>query len=189
MEVSKIIQEIKLELRANMNGVVSSQMREAGLQYHVNFGIELPRLQQIASEFEPNHEVAQQLWHENVRESKILAGMLMPTERFYPELCDVWVEQIPNAEIAQTTVMNLFARLPYAAEKAFEWIASDIEMLQLCGFLLIARLLMLGTVLNDRSHEELLDQARSLQNSPNLHLRKAVQNVLIRITENEKKYE
>ena len=181
MEVSKIIQDIKLELRANMNGVVSSQMREAGLQYHVNFGIELPRLQQIASEFEPNHEVAQQLWHENVRESKILAAMLMPTDRFYPEVADIWVEQMPNAEIAQMTVLNLFARLPYAAEKAFEWMACSQELTQLCGLLLITRLLMQGAELNERSREELLDQAQSLLGSPSLHVRKAAQNVLVRI--------
>lgn len=181
MTTEEILREIKLELRANMNGVVSGQMRQAGANYHVNFGVELPRLQIIAQEFAPNHEVAQQLWHENVRESKILAGILMPTERFSPELCDLWLEQIPNAEIAQMTVMNLFARLPYATEKAFEWIASDREMWQLCGFLLMARLIIQGTILNDRSREELLDQAHSLQNVQNLHLRKAVQNVLIRI--------
>ncbi len=181
MDATTTIQEIKKELRANMNGVASKQMREAGLLYHINFGIDLPRLQQIASEFEPNHEVAQQLWNENVRESKILAGMLMPTERFSPELCDVWAEQIPNAEIAQMTVMNLFARLPYAVDKAFEWMACGSEMLQLCGFLLIGRLLIQGVLLNERSREELLDQAHSLQSTPNLHLRKAVQNVMLRM--------
>ncbi len=181
METTDIIREIKAELRANMNGVASKLMREAGLKYHVNFGIELPRLQQIASEFEPNHELAQQLWHEDVRESKILAAMLMPVERFYPEIANIWVEQIPNAEIAQQTSMNLFARLPYAAEKAFEWIASSNEMFQLCGFLVLSRLLMQGVELNERSQQEIIDQAHSLQDSPSLHLRKAIQNTLSRL--------
>ena len=181
MSSEEIIYAIKQELRANMNGIASARMRESGLQYHVNFGIELPRLRQIAAEFEQNHETAQQLWHENVRESKILAAMLMPVERFYPEVADIWVEQIPNAEIAQMTVMLLFARLPYAAEKAFEWIASEQETAQLCGFLLIGRLLMQGAELNKRSREEFTDQAYSLINSPNLHLRKAVHNALARL--------
>ena len=180
MKTEDIIHDIKKELRSNMNGVASQRMREAGLAYHVNFGIELPRLQQIAQEFEPNHEVAQQLWHENVRESKILATLLMPVERFFPEVADIWAEQIPNAEIAQITSMNLFSRLPYAADKAFEWIASEREMLQLCGFLTLTRLLMNGTRFNERSLQELTDQAHSLQDSPNLHLRKAIQNVLLR---------
>ena len=183
MDISTTIQDIKKELRANMNGVASARMREAGLGYHVNFGIELPRLREIAREFTPSHEVAQQLWHENVRESKILAGILMPVERFFPELADVWVEQIPNAEIAQMTVMNLFARLPYAAEKAFEWMASQRELTQLCGLLLITRLLMQGTELNERSQEELLDQAQSLLDSPSLHVRKAAQNAMVRLKE------
>lgn len=176
MDVTTTIQNIKKELRANMNGVASSRMRESGLAYHVNFGIELPRLQIIANEFEPNHEVAQQLWHENVRESKILAAMLMPVERFLPDVADIWVEQIPNAEIAQTTVMFLFSRLPYASEKAFEWMANGNETIQLCGFLLIGRLLAQGAELNERSRQEFLDQAESISPEASLPLRKAVQN-------------
>ena len=43
MSVEETIVEIKKELRANMNGVASARMREAGLNYHVNFGIDLPR--------------------------------------------------------------------------------------------------------------------------------------------------
>ena len=181
MSVEETIVEIKKELRANMNGVASARMREAGLNYHVNFGIDLPRLQEIARQFTPSHELAQQLWHENVCESKILAGLLMPVERFWPDVADIWVEQIPNAEIAQLTVMNLFSRLPYASDKAFEWMVHSDEMFQLCGFLLITRLLMQGAVLTERSRNEVLDQANSLQESPNLHLRKAVLNAIARI--------
>ena len=181
MSVEETIVEIKKELRANMNGVASARMREAGLNYHVNFGIDLPRLQEIARQFTPSHELAQQLWHENVRESKILAGLLMPVERFWSDVADIWVEQMPNAEIAQLTVMNLFSRLPYASDKAFEWMGHSDEMFQLCGFLLITRLLMQGAVLTERSRNEVLDQANSLQESPNLHLRKAVLNAIARI--------
>ena len=195
--MEELISNIKKELRANMNGVASSRMRESGLNYHVNFGVELPRLQQIAEDAKAhiatqptaqarealNAKVSRavtSLWHENVRESKILAAMLMPTENFASDLADVWVEQIPNAEIAQTTVMYLFSRLPYAADKAFQWMASDSQMLQLCGILLATRLLIQGIAFDERSRQELLDQALSLQDSPNLHLRKAVLNLLAR---------
>ena len=180
---SDIVKNIKAELRANMNGVASQQMRQGGLEYHVNFGIELPRLREIAQEFEPNHEVAQQLWHENVRESKILAAMLMPIDRFSEDLADLWAEQIPNAEIAQHTTMLLFARLPYASELVFLWMADESETKQLCGLLLATRILMSGTEFNSRSLNELRDQAQSLAQSPSLHVRKAVQNLLVRIGE------
>ena len=178
MSTEEIIVCIKKELRANMNGIASKSMREKGLSYRINFGVELPRLREIAQEFEPNHQVAQQLWHEGVRESKILAGILMPTNHFYPEIADIWVDDIENPEIAQMTVMNLFARLPYASSKAFEWMASDIETRQLCGFLLIARLLSQGAQMSERSELEFLDQCRASVETKNLHLIKAITSAL-----------
>ena len=55
--------------------------------------------------------------------------------------------------------MNLFQRLPYASEVVFRWMADEREMFQLCGFLLMARLLMKGEKLNERAEAEFLDQA------------------------------
>ena len=174
MEHSDILRDIKKELRANMNGVASKLMREGGLQYHVNFGIELPRLQQIAHEFEPNHQVAQQLWNENVRESKILATILMPLDNYHPEVADIWVDEIPNAEIASLAVMNLFSRLPYASTLAFQWIAAENEMRQLCGFLILARLKRQGGQFNEHSLLELKDQAEACFQDASLPLKKAI---------------
>ena len=103
------------------------------MNYKLNFGVELPRLRAIAAEFPANHNLAQALWKEDIRECKLLAAMLQPTDTFYPEIADIWVESMPNAEIAQHTVQNLFCRLPYASQKAYEWIASEDEMFQQCG--------------------------------------------------------
>ena len=174
MDIEQTIRDIKKELRASMNGILSARMREVGMPYKLCFGVELPRLQAIAGEFSPNHQLAQQLWNENIRECKILATMLMPLNHFYPEVADIWVEETPHAEIAQIAVMQLFCRLPYAAERAFQWIAAENEMVQLYGFLLITRLLGRGERFNPRSMEELHDQIQSVGPSASLPLRKAI---------------
>ena len=179
--MTETLKQIKADFRANMNGVASAHMRESGLKYHVNFGIELPRLQEIVKEYQPSHELAQQLWMENVRESKIAAAMLMPAEYVTQDLAELWAEQIPNAEIAQTTTLYLFARLPFASTLIFPWLASERELLQLCGLLLATRLVMQGKVFNESAMAELVDQAQSLQSSTNLHVRKAAQNLVARI--------
>jgi 3-methyladenine DNA glycosylase AlkD len=158
MEVSDTIREIKKQFRLFMNGVVSQSMREKGLDYKVNFGIELPRLKEIASKFEKNHDVAQALWKENIRECKIVAGLLQPVDTFYPDIADIWVEDMRYPEIAELTVMNLFQYLPYASGKAFEWIAREEPYFQFCGYMLVARLLMKYGELNERAENELLDQ-------------------------------
>ncbi len=180
MDVKETIKSIKGELRLFMNGVVSRSMREKGLAYKLNFGIELPRLKEIAARYEKNHDLAQALWKEDIRECKILAGLLQPTETFYREIADIWMESMPYPEMVEMTCMNLFRHLPYASEKAFEWMADEREYFQLGGFLLMARLLADGNRLNERAEAEFLDQAMATLQSDALLPQKAAATALKR---------
>lgn len=183
MELKEQLKDIKTQLRLSMNGVVSQSMREKGLNYKLNFGVELPRIKNIAAAYEKNHELAQALWKEEIRECKILAGMLQPVDTFFPEIADIWVENIRNTEIAELTCMNLFQNLPYAPAKTFQWIASEDEYTQVCGFLTIARLLMKKGDMAERPASEFLDQAicavqsgsYSVRNAAMLAIRKYMQ--------------
>ncbi len=161
MDIQETIRKIKTELRLSMNGIASSYMRDNGMKYKLNFGVELPRLRDIATGYPANHELAQALWKEDIRECKLLAAMLQPTDTFYSDIAEIWVESMPNIEIAQHTAQNLFCRLPYASQKAYEWIASDKEMFQICGYLILARLFMQGKQPNERSACEFIDQAHT----------------------------
>ncbi|ADV45086.1 DNA alkylation repair protein [Bacteroides helcogenes] len=167
------LKEIKTQLRLSMNGAVSQSMREKGLVYKLNFGVELPRIKGIAAGYEKSHALAQALWKEDIRECKILAGLIQPVDRFLPEIADIWVENISNIEIAELTSMNLFQYLPYAPAKSFHWIADEREYLQVCGFLTIARLLMKKGDMNERVENEFLDQAICAFLSGTYHVRNA----------------
>lgn len=158
-ELHQQIKDIKAQFRLFMNGMVSQSMREKGLDYKLNFGIEYPRIKEIAARCTPSHELAQALWKENIRECKIMAGLLQPVDTFYPEIAEIWIEGMAYPELAEYTVMNLFQKLPYASEVVFPWMADDREYFQLCGFLLIARLLMKGLKMNERAEDEFIDQA------------------------------
>lgn len=159
-----ILLDIKKELRANMNGIASAAMRQTE-DYRVNWGIELPRIHSIAREFEAeaSHELAQTLWKESVRECKILATILMPTDNFDEKLCDIWAEDIKTEEIATMFCLNLMTRLPFASSKAFEWIAKE-GMLENCGYLTLCHIMRKGE-LAERSQEEFLDQASTALNN------------------------
>lgn len=172
------IKEIKSKLRLYMNGMISQSMRDKGMDYKLNFGIEYPRIKEIAAEYEPNHELAQALWKENIRECKIMAGLLQPTESFYPEIAEIWIEDMHYPELAEYTVMNLFQRLPYAPDIVFRWMAEDREYFQLCGFLLMARLLMKGMKLDEQTEDEFIDQTFTALESESLQIRKAAATAL-----------
>ncbi len=159
MDTHETIKEIKAQFRLFMNGVASQSMREKGLNYKLNFGIELPRLKEISLRYEKNHSLAGALWKENIRECKILATMLQPVETFLPEIADIWVEDITQPELAELACMNLFQHLPYASTKAFQWMADERQYFQVCGYLTFARLFMRGSLLNERAENEFLDQA------------------------------
>ena len=106
MDIKEQLKDIKTQLRLSMNGVVSQSMREKGLNYKLNFGVELPRIKSIAAAYEKNHDLAQALWKEDIRECKILAGILQPVDTFFPEIADIWVE-----EYAQVCGFLTIARL------------------------------------------------------------------------------
>lgn len=176
------IRDIKAQLRLFMNGVLSQSLREKGLQYRLIFGVELPRLKEIASSYEPNHELAQALWREDIRECKILAAYLQPIETFDTELADFWVESVTNTELADYLCMALLRRLPYASQKAFEWIASDDRMLMYTGFRLMSHLVnTLGTEMNERSRNEFLDQVQVALQGSDLLVKQAAQSALDRL--------
>ena len=180
MDLHEQLKDIKTQLRLSMNGAVSQSMREKGLVYKLNFGVELPRIKGIAAAYEKDHTLAQALWKEDIRECKILAGLLQPVETLLPEIADIWIDTMPTVEIAELTSMNLFQHLPYAPAKAFRWIADERELAQVCGFLTIARLLQKKGDMEDRVANEFLDQAVSCFLAGSYAVRNAVSAALRR---------
>ena len=157
--LSETLRTIKRSLRGVMNGPVSQSMREKGLTYKVNFGVELPRLRQMAEAWPHTYDLAAALWKEDIRECRLLAAMLMPAEAFDADLADLWVEQMRFVEEAECTVFHLFSHLPYASSRAFAWIARDEQMFRLVGWLLLGRLFANGATPSDRDADEMIDQA------------------------------
>ena len=177
------IKEIKQSFRLMMDGSVAQSMRDKGVGYHLNWGVTLPRLREKADEIGKNYDLAIALWKENVRECKILATMIMPPDVILPEVVDIWMEQTETVEIAEQASMNLYQYLPYAPMKAYEWMASDKDLYQLCGFHVLSRLFMNGKEPNERGINEFLDQAQVALQSQNVIVRKAALNSLNRFAD------
>ena len=186
-----MVKEIKQSFRQMMDGAVAQSMRDKGVNYHLNWGATLPRLKEKAEELansqlltaNSQYDLAIALWKENIRECKILATMLMPPEKMLPEVCDIWMEQMPSQEIAEQAAFNLWQHLPYAPEKAYQWIANDQEYYQLCGFHVLSRLFMNGQEPNERGINEYIDQALSAIQGPYMSVRKAAMQSMVHFAE------
>ena len=174
------LKEIKKSFFLRMDGTASRSMREKGLDYKINWGVSIPDLRKMADEYGKDYALAIELWKENIRECKILATMMMPPEQMLPEIVELWMEQTPSQEIAEMAAFNLYQHLEYAPVLAFQWIAGDNEMEQICGYNLLARLFMKGQEPNERGIQEFLDQALTALQSPSVSVSHAAMNCVRR---------
>jgi len=174
------LKEIKKSFFLRMDGTASRSMREKGLDYKINWGVSIPDLRKMADEYGKDYALAIELWKENIRECKILATMMMPPEQMLPEIVELWMEQTPSQEIAEMAAFNLYQHLEYAPVLAFQWIAGDNEVEQICGYNLLARLFMKGQEPNERGIQEFLDQALTALQSPSISVRHAAMNCVRR---------
>jgi len=182
-ETDAKVKKIKQSFRQMMDGAVAKSMRDKGVGYKLNWGATLPRLQEMAATLGKDYELAIALWKEDVRECKILATLVMPPDSMLAGVCDIWMEQMPTQEIAEQAAFNLWQHLPYAPQKAYEWMASDKELYQLCGFHVMSRIFMRRQEPNERGISEYLDQALAALQGTSLPVRKAALQSLQRFAE------
>lgn len=181
--IQEQVKEIKQSFRLLMDGQTAQSMREKGVEYKLNWGAAIPMLQEKAREIGKDYDLAIELWKADVRECKILATMIMPAEKMLPEIVDIWMEQTISQEIAEQAAFNLYQYLPFAAEKAYQWMASEKELYQLCGFHILTRLFMNKQEPNERGINEFIDQALAALQSPAISVRKAAMQCMIRFAE------
>ena len=182
-QIHEKLKEIKQSFRLMMNGVASHSMREKGVAYKINWGVPIPDLQKMAAEYGKDYELAIELWKEEIRECQVLATLIMPAERMSEDLVDVWMERLHTQEMAELLAFNLLQYLNFAPSLAYQWIASDKDMYQLCGYQLLARLFAKGMEPNERGINEFLDQVHTTLAGNNLALKHAAFNCVLNFCE------
>lgn len=124
-----------------MNGVISTSMRQKGMNYKLIFGVPIPEIKHIAAAHKPDAELARALWKEDVREMKILATLLFPAGSMTQEEALAWMREIPYPEIAEQCCNNLFPTVEQPDQLALKFLADKKSPFgRMCGFLLWAQL-------------------------------------------------
>jgi len=177
--IDATITEIKQKLKLSMNGVTSDQMKSAGIHYRINYGVSIPRIKEIARDYQPNHDLAQRLWFLGIRETMILATILQPAETFNKNIAIEWISNFNQPEIVEQTCMNLLSKLPYWSELSMESIQSENRWIQVTGFTLAARNYQ---QLTDTDIHFMLKKSVELLPTNEFHLYKSIALFLSRLT-------
>lgn len=177
--VEQILQKIRTDLRLSMNGVIASSMRSKGINFRMIFGVEIPKLKQIAAGYKPDKILAEALWEEDVREMKILATMLFPPDELTKEAADRWVTGIVNQEIREQICKNLFQEVDFSDDLVREWARSDDESVSTTGYWLFARLCIIRSEsVHGIDMDELLEDVITDLRGASLFLRQSALNAL-----------
>ena len=177
--MESVLREIRSDLRLSMNGIIATSMREKGLHYRMNFGVDIPKIKEIAKRYESGSTLAEVLWKEDVREMKILATMLYPSASLTKESADRWVMAIFNQEIREQACRNLFQEVAFADALVNDWTKNEDEKIRTTGYWLFARLCITRSAAVTRIEiNQLLSDAVNDLKSESLLLRQSALNAL-----------
>lgn len=133
------MQTVKRRFFAMRNGALAEQMRRGGLNYRINFGLNVPQIKEIAQEtvqaIPSEHErmeLAVALWqNDTTRESRLMAPMIMPTTLVSAEQAYQMLLEAQTTEVADMLCHSLLRHLSGAEDMAYTVIsnsdASDIN--------------------------------------------------------------
>lgn len=156
-QTSDKIREIKKSLRLAMNGVVSTLQRRQGLDYKINFGVEIPRIKEIAAQYGKDRELAIALWQEEIRECRMIAILTMPAGEFTADDANGWIATARYTELADHLSMHLLCNIPDAVDNALAWAGQEESIAAYCGFSAIAHLLRKGAVMDSAQTERYIN--------------------------------
>ncbi|MDO5035511.1 MAG: hypothetical protein Q4D93_00935 [Porphyromonas sp.] len=113
-----VLNNLRIKLRREMSGDVSMSMQEKGVQYGINFGVTLPKLQEMAGSLPQQSSLAELMWSKDVREMKLLAIMLLEQQDPSPETVYQMIAESPTLEMSEQIVIRLVAQQEWAPELA-----------------------------------------------------------------------
>ena len=166
--------DIAKKIKLYESGPAVDSMGRLGLKYSKNHGVSIIFLREIAIAYKDDSVLAAHLRESNIREMRILAEMIEKPETLTVELAEYIVSKTETAELAEQVCMNLFDKMPFAFEKAEEWIKSENEITATVGFILFSRLALKYKNVSEEKFTVFFPVGVKKSISTNIHLRKAI---------------
>lgn len=101
-----LLNDLRKSFRHYMDGEISMQQRQLGLEYGINYGVSLMHLKDIASGLPRDCSLADLMWQKDVREMKILSIFIYPTEELSHEKAITLCKECSTREMAEQLVIR-----------------------------------------------------------------------------------
>ncbi len=139
-----------------------------------NYGVKIPELRKMARQIGKNHDLAQELWNSDIRETKILAGMVDDPEMVTEAQIETWVKEFDNWEVCDQCCMNLFVKTKFAYQKCLQCSSREKEFVKRAGFVLMAVLAVRDRKADDEKFQQFFPAIKREAEDDRNYVKKAI---------------
>jgi len=130
--------EILQHLQSLSNPENVAGMARFGIHATTVYGVSLPHLKKLARQIGKDHLLAEQLWSSGAHEARLLACFIEDPAEITRRQMDRWAGDFDNWAVCDGCCLHLFAKVPFAQEKAVAWCVQSREFVKRAGFVLMA---------------------------------------------------
>ena len=132
------VREVLSELKRKGTAATRRSMARYGIVAKRAFGVPMGTLLVLRKKLGTDQALSLALWQSGWYEARLLATMVGDPAQVTRRQMDAWARSFENWADCDTACFKLFDRVPFAGEKAVQWIASSREFVKRGGFALVA---------------------------------------------------
>ena len=170
MTATKILH--RLQSLSNPDNVAG--MARFGVHARKVYGIPLPQLKHLARQVGKDHRLAQELWSSGAHEARLLACFIENPAEVTRRQMERWAGDFDNWAVCDSCCLHLFAKVPFAQEKAAAWCIRTREFVKRAGFSMMAVLAVHDKDANDSLFLQWLRLIKDASNDERNVVKKAV---------------
>ena len=150
--------ELRAKLRHSMDGVISTSMRDKGLDYGINFGLTMEFIVRLAKELGEDGLLASYLLSRDVRELQLIGQQIYPASCLNFSIATALAERsMPNPELRDCLCKHLFDRNTMLPQYALAWLTqARYKDLSTIAYTTLARHFTFGYKFAHKSWEQCL---------------------------------
>ena len=145
MNVSEEFTRVLKFIHAHRDGEVSENITRSGAQYNVNYGLSTLLLKNEARRIGPAQELAERLWVEDTRETRLMALFLLDPGRCDAVFLDKLVRTLATVEMSLQAAMTILQSPAVDVDLIVRWCKDDQMTVKLAGYNTLVRKVKTGT--------------------------------------------
>ncbi len=165
-EIDRQIELLMRQIRKLKDGETAELIEKSGARYRVNYGVSIVYLRQMAADMPKSAGLAHRLWARQIRETMILATMVVAFEDLGNDGVREWGEMLNTIELSEQLGRNLLSGLDVPQELLVDWLKSGHFYRQYAALMAIGWRLRMHQVAGFPGIHDLLTYLKQLACEP-----------------------